>query len=81
MALTTPQVQATVRDMVAATEPAPVNWSTADLEACIVAADAWCAANAAAFNTALPAGAFKSNATNAQKAALLASVALRRYGK
>jgi len=81
MALTTAQQQACVREVVAATEPSPVNWSHADLLACIVAADTWAANNAAAFNTALPAGNFKSNASVALKNALLMAVCKRRFGQ
>lgn len=81
MALTAAQIQGCVREVVAATEPAPVNWASADLEACIAAADTWVTNNTAAFNTALPAGNFKTNATVAQKNALLMAVCKRRFGQ
>lgn len=81
MALTAAQQQACIREIVAATEPSPVNWTHADLLACIVAADTWAANNAASFNTALPAGGFKTNATTAQKNALLMAVCKRRFGQ
>jgi len=50
-----------------------------DLSAAADAADDWCTTNAASYNTALPEP-FKSTATPAQKAALLAYVALARFG-
>lgn len=50
------------------------------LIAAVAAADDWAEANAAAFNTALPA-AFRNSATAGQKALLLAYVICRRYGK
>lgn len=49
------------------------------LEAAVTAVDSWCTANAANFNSALP-DPFKSTATPAQKAALLAFVCIARYG-
>jgi len=50
----------------------------ADLQAAVNAADDWADANAAAYNTALPAT-FRTNATASQKAVLLAMVILARY--
>jgi hypothetical protein len=49
------------------------------LAAAVTAADGWVDANAASFNSALPA-AFRNSATAAQKAMLLVYVATRRYG-
>ena len=48
-----------------------------DLQAAINAADDWADSNAASYNSALPAT-FRTNATVAQKAFLLAMVALAR---
>jgi hypothetical protein len=48
-----------------------------DLQAAINAADDWVDSNAASYNSALPAT-FRTNATVAQKAFLLAMVALAR---
>ena len=50
-----------------------------DLQSAVNAADDWADANAASYNTALPA-AFRTNATASQKALLLAIVVLARYG-
>lgn len=50
----------------------------ADLQAAVNAADDWADTNAAAYNTALPA-AFRTNATQPQKALLLAMVVLARF--
>jgi len=44
----------------------------------IVAADAWVDANAAAYNTALPAT-FRNNATTSQRSLLLVAVILMRF--
>lgn len=49
-----------------------------DLQAAVTAADDWADANAASFNSALPAT-FRNNATSGQKALLLAVVVLARY--
>lgn len=49
-----------------------------DLQAAVTAADDWADANAASYNSALPAT-FRTNATTAQKAVLLAVVVLARY--
>jgi hypothetical protein len=49
-----------------------------DLQAAVNAADDWANTNATSFNNALPT-AFKNNATAAQKALLLAVVALARF--
>jgi hypothetical protein len=50
----------------------------ADLQAAVDAADGWVDANAASYNSALPAT-FRVNATSGQKALLLAAVVLMRY--
>lgn len=50
----------------------------ADLQAAVNAADDWIDSNAASYNSALPAT-FRTNATVAQKAVLLAVVTLARY--
>ena len=50
-----------------------------DLLAAVQAADSWADANAAAYNTALPAT-FRANATTAQKALLLMAVITMRTG-
>lgn len=50
-----------------------------DLRAAVDATDTWLDANQASFNSALPV-AFRTNATLAQKVALLCWVALRRGG-
>jgi hypothetical protein len=78
MALTAQQRDQCVVELV--TNSPPIVAAKADVRAAVDAADAWCAANAASFNSALPA-AFRTTSTAEQKAALLASVALRRYGK
>lgn len=49
-----------------------------DFMAAVTAADTWLDSNAASFNSALPV-AFRTNATNGQKALLLATVALARF--
>jgi hypothetical protein len=49
-----------------------------DFRAAVNAADDWADSNASSFNTALPT-AFRNNATNGQKALLLAVVALARF--
>lgn len=51
-----------------------------DFRAAVNAADDWVDTNAAAFNTTLPT-AYKNSATAAQKAALIAAVTLKRYGR
>jgi len=81
--LTPTQQQEAWNDLVNAVAPKGPNqpvmpFAVPDLVAAVQAADAWATANAASFNTALP-DPFKSTATAAQKAALLAFVALRRY--
>jgi len=57
----------------------PFNLSKPDLDAAIVAVDAWIDSNATSYNQALPQPA-RSTLTAAQKAELLYRVALRRYG-
>lgn len=80
MALTEDQIVQTVRDLLAALDGAPFNHAKADVRAAIAAADTWASSNATSFNSALPQP-FRGNATTAEKAALLAYVALRRAGK
>lgn len=58
----------------------PGEITKADLQAAIAAADDWVDTNASTFNLALPL-AFRTNATPAQKAALLCFVASRRVGR
>lgn len=53
--------------------------SKAQVQAAVEAADDWADANAASYNTALPA-AFRTTATPALKAALLAYICMRRAG-
>lgn len=79
MALSAAQMIKTIRDIVASTDPAPMTLTRPDLQAAISAADTWATNNSASFNQALPEP-FKSTATAAQKAALLAYVCLRRAG-
>lgn len=57
----------------------PVGITKADLRAAIGAADDWIEANAAAYNSAIPQPA-RSTLTSRQKALLLATLALKRYG-
>jgi len=82
--LTAAQQQEAWHDWVAALQQqggpaqAACPFSVADLVAAVQAADAWCSANAASFNAALPAP-FSTTATAAQKAALLAFVVTRRF--
>jgi hypothetical protein len=57
----------------------PVTITKADLRAAVDAIDAWLDANATALNTAIPQPA-RGALTAAQKARLLAMVALKRYG-
>lgn len=78
MALVSSQVVQTIRDMVSSTT-APFNLSRADVTAAITAADAWATANSASYNAALP-DPFRTSATAAQKALLLAFICLRRAG-
>ncbi len=52
----------------------------AQLRAAVDAIDDWIVANAAAFNTAIPVAA-RNALTSAQKARLLALIALKRYDK
>ena len=80
MALTPEQVDRCVAEQVKFTEPDPYNLAKSDVRAAVVAAEQWLADNAAAFNTALPQP-YRGAATQAQKAALVASVATRRAGR
>jgi hypothetical protein len=59
-------------------EREPCALTKADLRAAVDAADSWANANAASFNSALPAAA-RTTLTAAQKARLLAAVILRRF--
>lgn len=79
MALTEDQRVQCIRELIRSIEPAPVNFTRAQLKATVDAVDQWCSDNAASFNSALPQP-FRGQATAQQKAALLASVALRRFG-
>lgn len=79
MPLNASQSQQCIVEMFA-TNTDPAGFTRPDVQAAIAAADQWCTDNAASFNSALPVN-FRTKATTAQKAALLASVALRRYGK
>lgn len=81
MALNAAQISAAWQRWVASsiTGATPCQFTRTDLEAAVNAIDAWCTTNATSFNNALPA-AFKTNATAAQKAALLAVVCIARYG-
>lgn len=79
MALTLQQQIDVTRQMMAADPDTPFNFSKVDIRAAIIAADTWATANAASYNTALPV-AFRTGASAAQKALLLAYVCLRRTG-
>lgn len=81
MALTTHQLQA-IRgkygsDVSARSEVLAL--SRPQLDAALLAIDSWIDANAAAYNSALPAAA-RNNLTAAQKAELLYLVCLKRFG-
>lgn len=81
MALTNPQKDETRRQWVASqvqSSAQPVQFDKTQLRAAITAVDDWATANAASFNAALPEP-FRSQATQTQKAALLAFVLLRRF--
>ncbi len=52
----------------------------AEFRAAVDACDDWIEANAAAFNAALPQP-YRGAASSAQKAALLAAVALKKFGR
>lgn len=78
MALTTQQRDKVIRELVDLV--GPIASPRADVQAAVAALDTWIADNATALNAALPQP-FRSQATAAQKAALLAFVALRRAGK
>jgi len=56
----------------------PFTISKANFNAAVVAADAWVDANAASYNTALPAT-FRNGATALQKSLLLVAVILMRF--
>lgn len=57
-----------------------ITFTKADLRAAVDSADDWATANAASYNTALPA-AFKAAATPTQKAALLGLICWLRAGR
>jgi hypothetical protein len=81
MALDSTQTHDVLRTLVITDGTAALNnIARADMAAAIAAVDTWATANATAYNTALP-DPFKSTATAAQKAALLAYVCLKRAGK
>lgn len=80
MALTDSEIVQTLRDLLAHNGDAPFNLTRPDVRAAVAAVDQWCTDNAVAYNAALPV-AFRTQATAAQKAALLAFVALRRAGR
>jgi len=52
----------------------------ADFRAAVNATDDWIEANSAAFNSALPQP-YRGAASTGQKAALLAAIALKKYGR
>ena len=84
MALTLPQQRRCrenfIEELRAFLADAPCKFTKAQLEAAADAADDWLTANAASFNAALP-PAFRTTATQTEKALLLSVVALRRYGR
>lgn len=80
MALSTQQIADAWKRWVGTLDQAtPCQFSKTDLQAAVTAVDSWCTSNAASYNSALPT-AFRNSATAGQKAALLAIVALSRYG-
>lgn len=81
MALTANRKQQLRRDWsaVLSTRREVFGLSKADLDAAITAVDNWVETNATGYNLALPQAA-RSGLTAAQKAELLARVALARYG-
>lgn len=80
MALNSGQTSQVIRDLVAIVNDSTFNnISHSDMAAAVAAVDTWATSNAAAYNTALP-DPFKSTATQAQKALILAYVCLRRAG-
>lgn len=80
MALTPGQLEQVWLQLVANDATVPRAFQKPDLRAAAAAADAWATTAAASFNAALP-DPFKSNASAAQKAALLAYVCLKRAGQ
>lgn len=83
MALTTNERSDGMRDLAGLLfqdQNATATFDTATIQAAFNAADDWMEANASSYNSALPA-AFRTVATPAQKALLLASLAMRRAGK
>lgn len=74
--------RAAVRDAVMRLAPALLgscDFTKPDLRAAVDAADTWADANAASYNAALPV-AFRTGATAAQKALVLAYVCMKRAG-
>jgi hypothetical protein len=78
--MTTEQRAAATAELIRAlsNEQQPHGLTKPELRAAVDAADAWCNSNAAAFNSALPTPA-RTILTSAQKARLLAWVALHRH--
>jgi hypothetical protein len=79
MALAAAAVRAAWRGMVDIDNVLAQTFTKDDLAAAVTAADTWATSAAGAFNAALP-DPFKSTATAAQKAILLAYVCLKRAG-
>lgn len=78
MALTAAQIRSAWRGMLEHNGGLG-QFSKPDLASAAQAADAWADANATSYNSALPQP-FRSQATTAQKAVLLAYVAMKRTG-
>lgn len=78
MALSASQITATWRALVDGDLAVGQTFTKDDLAAAVTAADTWATSNAASFSAALPIP-FRTTASAAQKAALLAFVALRRW--
>lgn len=79
MALTAPQIRQAWRAMLDSDATLGNAFTKVDLAAAVSAADTWADANAASYNTALPVP-FRTNASAAQKALLLAYVCMKRTG-
>lgn len=79
MALTGPQKQQCIAEVLAGDPGEPYNLSRPDTTAALDATDAWIQANQAAFNAALPVAA-RNTLTLAQKNLLFAAVCKRRAG-
>lgn len=80
MALTPTERDQVWRAFMRVVDDEPCPFTKAQLRAAVDAADDWATANAASFNSALPA-AFRAAASSAQKAALLGFVAWLRAGR